>query len=86
MLSGHILPFRCTECGIELIRIVQPLSADFVVCIECRGIGNYNKVIHKGHNLIRGALTDEEVSAVLSQVKADEELPAAQGHILQATQ
>ena len=72
MLSGHFLPFKCSQCGVELIRIQQPESNDFVICAECRGVGNYNKVIHQKHKLISSALTEMQMIAMLNEVQMDE--------------
>jgi hypothetical protein len=82
MLSGHLLPFKCTKCGVELIRILQPEFNDFVICTECRGVGSYKRVIHQGHKLISGALTEKQMAHVLNEIEADEKSVIGHGHVL----
>jgi hypothetical protein len=72
MLSGHLLPFECTKCEVELIRILQPESDDLVVCSECRGVGSYIKVVHRGHKVISGALTEGQITTLVSQLAIEQ--------------
>jgi len=68
MLNGHLLPFKCTQCEAGLIRIQQSESDDLVICPECRGVGCYQKVIHKGHKIISGVHSEKQIASLTEEL------------------
>ena len=67
-LTGRFLPVKCAECDVELIRVEQPASNDFIICTGCRGVGSYKKVVLFGNKLIGGALTERQMAGVLTSL------------------